>query len=203
MTGNDAGKAERFKHVSEAHAVLSDDSRRREYDATRPFEDFGPQNTQGASMHPYARGGAPDLRARRMYGIDEAVWLAHHYGPEALRREGRAPPRYYGMNVVEERMEQEEERIRRCGRLLCSAVARVSLTASCDDDAGGKSTTNCTRPRAISCGERRGSASRRPRRRRRRQRLQPRRPRSARSRDCRPRNPRTAASLAEASLRVL
>ncbi|GLE00193.1 hypothetical protein PINS_up008920 [Pythium insidiosum] len=77
------------------------------------MESYGPRPTgpRGAS-HPYAAGGAPDLRARPMYGIDEEVWLAHHYGPNA-GRSGRVPNRYYGMNVAEERAEREQERIER------------------------------------------------------------------------------------------
>ncbi|KAE8876554.1 hypothetical protein PF005_g7187 [Phytophthora fragariae] len=113
VTGNDETKAERFKHVSEAHSVLSDAQRRREYDASRPVESFRPYDTSGMTQHPYAAtGGAPDLRARPLYGINEEVWLAHHYGPGAARRNGM-PPRYYGMNVVEEKLEQQRERIRR------------------------------------------------------------------------------------------
>ncbi|KAK1946475.1 Chaperone protein DnaJ 2 [Phytophthora citrophthora] len=112
VTGNDESKAERFKHVSEAHSILSDSQKRREYDASRPVESFRSYDTSGMTQHPYAAtGGAPDLRARPMYGINEEVWLAHHYGPEAARRNGM-PPRYYGMNVVE-KLEQQRERIRR------------------------------------------------------------------------------------------
>ncbi|RMX69498.1 hypothetical protein DD238_001355 [Peronospora effusa] len=118
VTGNDPIKAERFKHISEAHSVLSDVKKRGEYDASRPFESFQSYDTSGKTQHPYAAtGGAPDLRARPLYGIDEEVWLAHHYGPEAARRNGM-PSRYYGMNVVEEKLEQERERIRRHQRHL-------------------------------------------------------------------------------------
>ncbi|CAI5727101.1 unnamed protein product [Hyaloperonospora brassicae] len=113
VTGNDKTKAERFKHVSEAHAVLTDAQRRRAYDASRPVQSFRPHDTSGTTAHPYAAtGGAPDLRARPLYGINEAVWLAHHYGPEAARRD-HMPPYSYGQDVVEEKLEQQRERIRR------------------------------------------------------------------------------------------
>ncbi|CAH0477929.1 unnamed protein product [Peronospora belbahrii] len=113
VTGNDKAKAERFKHVCEAHSVLSDVQRRREYDASRPFESFRSHDTSGKTQHPYAAtGGAPDVRTYPFYGIDEDIWLAHHYGPEAARRNGM-PPRYYGMDVVEEKLEQQREYIRR------------------------------------------------------------------------------------------
>ncbi len=63
-------------------------------------------------MHPYASEGAgPDLRARKMYGIDEEVWLAHHYGIET-KRKAWMPPSHYGAHIVEERIQQEQERIR-------------------------------------------------------------------------------------------
>lgn len=118
--------------------MLSDATRRRQYDAARPAQTFHAQSTGGGRMHPYAaqaaaeaaaRGydpnRAPDFTARRMYGIDEEVWIAHHYGGHARR--SSMPGRYYGMNIVEERMEAEEERIRRCDS--CTSV-RLSASES-------------------------------------------------------------------------
>lgn len=171
--------------MSEAHSVLSDANTRRQYDASRPAQSFGPQSTGGGRMHPYAaqaaaeaaaRGytGGPDYTARRMYGIDEEVWIAHHYGVHS-RRSGM-PNRYYGMNIVEERIEEEQERIQRyvglhlsclfccccCHvfydgnlRLLMLLLFCVCVAFIYSLSLAGSSTTSSTRPRATSCGARR------------------------------------------------
>ncbi|CEG37280.1 chaperone protein [Plasmopara halstedii] len=113
VTGNDVSKAERFRYVSEAHSVLSNPQKRREYDTSRPANSFRSCDTSGMTQHPYATmGDGSDLRARPLYGIDEEVWLAHHYGQGAARRDDM-PPRYYGMEVAEKKLEQQRERIRR------------------------------------------------------------------------------------------
>jgi curved DNA-binding protein CbpA len=104
-------KADVFRKVSEAHAVLSDMTKRREYDQTLRAQGFYRQTTNGQTEHPYA-SDAPDLRARKMYGINEEVWLAHHYGVDTMRR-ADFPGRHHGIHIVEERIEKEEQRILR------------------------------------------------------------------------------------------
>jgi DnaJ-class molecular chaperone len=108
--------------VSEAHTVLSDATKRRQYDASRPMQGFGQQPTGARAWHPYASSGdsrtASSFRqgmGGRLYGLDEEVWLAHHYGPNAAKY-GRVH-RNYGMNIVEDRIEKEEERITKCVRV--------------------------------------------------------------------------------------
>lgn len=81
------------------------------------MQSYGPQPTGASGWHPYAAsGGAPGAGFRqgysgKLYGIDEEVWLAHHYGPKAARY-GKIH-RNYGSHIVEERVEQERERVER------------------------------------------------------------------------------------------
>lgn len=119
--------------MSEAHAVLSDTAQRRQYDAMRPAQSMHAQPTgAGGRMHPYAAQAAaeaaargfrrnddrpPDFTTRRLFGLDEDVWLAHHYGVQgraSQRWTTDVPGRRYGMHLVDEQLEHEHERIRRC-----------------------------------------------------------------------------------------
>lgn len=106
--------------MNTAHAILSDASQRRQYDAARPH--FGAPDTSSGQQHPYAssaygrnaHSSRPDYGGQKFYGINEEVWLAHHYGPYTARKHSGMPPLRYGMHVAEERMREEEDaRIRR------------------------------------------------------------------------------------------
>ena len=60
---NDAAASERFKEISEAYAVISDDEKRKQYDAMRknPFAGFGGggfSTQRGGAQRPGAGGGA-------------------------------------------------------------------------------------------------------------------------------------------------
>src|SRR5688500_2931630 len=57
---NDASAAERFKEISEAYSVLSDDDKRKQYDQMRKFGAFGGMGGfgGGAGPRPGPGGGA-------------------------------------------------------------------------------------------------------------------------------------------------
>jgi len=53
---NNPSAAERFKGISEAHAVLSDPEKRKQYDLMRKYGAFAPRGTGGTAGGPRAQG---------------------------------------------------------------------------------------------------------------------------------------------------
>nr|CCA18883.1 conserved hypothetical protein [Albugo laibachii Nc14] len=90
-TRNDPTKAELFKRVTEAYASLSNASTRRQYDQQlgNPSYNWTHTNTN------------EDDKSEPLHGINEKVWLYHHYGPQAANG-------WSGMqNIVKEKFKQE------------------------------------------------------------------------------------------------
>jgi hypothetical protein len=95
------------------------------------MQGFGEQPSAARAWHPYASSGGDRSAYRRgegerLYGIDEEVWLAHHYGPNASKY-GRVH-RNYGMHIVEDRIEMEQERIAKCVLMRTSSWSPLRMT---------------------------------------------------------------------------
>lgn len=80
--------------MNEAYASLSNASTRRQYD-----QQVGNPSAWSNSMHAHTND---DNDSKPLHGINEEVWLYHHYGPQAANG-------WSGMqNVVKEKFEKED-----------------------------------------------------------------------------------------------
>jgi len=145
---NDPKAAEKFKEIGEAYAVLSDENRRKQYDAMRrnPFASFG----MGAAGARGAPGGAPGAGQRFTFeDLGDIGGLGDLFGSifsrTGRRRETRAATRGADVEYV---VEIPFETAARGGRITVT----VPVTEECAT-CGGSGSAPGTKPRTCTeCG---------------------------------------------------
>jgi molecular chaperone DnaJ len=149
----DASAAERFKEVSEAYSVLSDDEKRKQYDQMRKFGGFGMPGGGGFGRSGGARTAEAPTGGFSFEDLGGMGGLGDIFGSifDSTRRRGRAPGPERGQNV-EYAVEIPFELAVRGGKLPIS----VPVTEDCPTCAGSGARPGTT---PVPCPECKGTGT--------------------------------------------
>jgi molecular chaperone DnaJ len=143
---NDTQAAERFKEISEAYSVLSDEQKRKQYDQMRKYGAFGGFGGAGGGFH--RSGGAPGAGGTTTIDIEDLGGLGglgDLFGSifDFSKRKGRAQGPQRGQNV-EYAVEVPFELAARGGKLpITVPITEECATCHGSGAAPGTSPTTC------------------------------------------------------------
>ena len=124
------GDPEKFKELSQAHEVLSDESRRRMYDMTGNIS----EQDHAQAQNPFGMGGMPGMFSQMFGGMFPGGPMGGPGGPGQRRREGKSPGKNQDIPLRLADFYQ--------GRNLSIKLGRQCFCKSCKGS-GGTSTKTC------------------------------------------------------------